>query len=78
MVQRNAMKAWKGNRSFLALLKADKEVTGLLPEKDLEPLFDEQYYLRFVDDIFQRIGLTELQWKNDKTERINLAPRSIK
>ena len=28
IVQRNAMKAWKGNRSFLTLLKADAGVTG--------------------------------------------------
>ena len=30
LVQRNAMKAWQGNRTFLALLKADAEVTGLI------------------------------------------------
>ncbi len=63
MVQRNAMKAWKGNRSFLALLKADAEVTGALPTKELEALFDYQYYLQHVDEIFQRLGLTKSQWQ---------------
>jgi len=63
LVQRNAMKAWKGNRSFLSLLKADPEVIAALPVKELEPLFDYDYYLRYVDDIFQRLGLTEAQWK---------------
>ena len=78
LVQRNAMKAWKGNRSFPALLKADKEVTDVLPQLELDSLFDEKYYVRFVDDIFQRLGLTELQWKNDKIDAMELAPRSIK
>jgi adenylosuccinate lyase len=63
LVQRNAMKAWKGNRNFLNLLKADPEVTVSLPPKELEPLFDYEYYLRYIDDIFQRLGLTEAQWK---------------
>lgn len=63
LVQRNAMKAWKGNRNFLNLLKADPEVTASLPPEELEPLFDYEYYLRYVDDVFQRLGLTEAQWK---------------
>jgi len=64
LVQKNAMKVWKGKRQFLALLKADKEVTAVLPPDELEPLFDSQYYLRYVDDIFQRLGLTEAQWRD--------------
>ncbi len=31
LVQRNAMKAWRGNKNFLTLLKADPEVTATLP-----------------------------------------------
>jgi adenylosuccinate lyase len=64
LVQRNAMKAWKGGKKFLNLLKADSEVTKVLPEDELVPLFDYDYYLRFVDDIFLRLGLTENQWKD--------------
>src|SRR3972149_55842 len=63
LVQRNAMKAWQGGKNFLTLLKADSEVTEGLPAKELEPLFDYDYYLRYVDDIFHRLGLTETQWK---------------
>jgi adenylosuccinate lyase len=77
IVQRNATKVWKSGKIFLALLKADKEVITVLPDKELESLFDEQYYIRFVDDIFIRVGLTEVQWKNDKIETIDLSPRSI-
>jgi len=68
LVQRNAMKAWKGNKSFLNLLKADPEVTAVLPQGELEPLFDYQYYLRHVDEIFERLGLTRAQWKDSLAE----------
>jgi len=79
LVQRNAMKAWEGNKDFLKLLKADAEVTAVLPPEELEPLFDEQYYLRYVHDIFERLGLTERQWKEKpvQPEPDDLAPRTI-
>jgi len=77
LVQRNAMKAWKGNRNFLALLKADSEVTATLPPGALEPLFDYQYYLRYVDEIFEQLGLTKAQWKDSMAEPSELAPRAI-
>jgi adenylosuccinate lyase len=76
MVQRNAMKAWKGNKNFLTLLKADPEVTAVLPE--LESLFDEKYYLRYIDDIFERLGLTESQWRGKTISGTSeLAPGAI-
>ncbi len=79
LVQRNAMKSWKGNKNFLSLLKADPEVTASLPPEELEPLFDEQYYLRYIDEIFQRLGLTEAQRKErpGRAEPGKLAPRTI-
>jgi adenylosuccinate lyase len=77
LVQRNAMKAWKGNKSFLSMLKADPEVTAVLPEKELEQNFDEQYYLRYIDSIFKRLGLTEAQWKGEIAKPGDLAPRAI-
>ncbi len=63
MVQRNAMKSWKGNKDFLKLLISDPEITANLSAEELEPLFNYHYYLRYVDEIFQRLGLTEIQWQ---------------
>jgi len=77
MVQRNAMKAWKRNRDFLKMLKADPEVVATLSPSELESLFDYQYYLRHVDDIFERLGLTKTQWQSSITEPTNLAPRAL-
>ena len=79
LVQRIAMKAWKVNRNFLSLLKSDDEITAILPLSQLEPLFNYQYYLRYVDEIFRRLGLTEAQWKKKPTkiEPTQLAPGAI-
>ncbi len=79
LVQHNAMKSWQGNKNFLSLLKADPEVIANMPPGELEPLFDEQYYLRYMDEIFQRLGLTEAQWKKKpgRAEPTELAPRTI-
>ncbi|QNM83534.1 adenylosuccinate lyase [Sphingomonas sabuli] len=57
LVQRNAMKVWEsdGQLSLLDLLKQDPEVTARLPDGKLEELFDLDYHLRRVDDIFGRV-----------------------
>jgi adenylosuccinate lyase len=63
IVQRNAMATWKSDtKKFINLLKADKEVMAALTVTELEALFDYNYYLRYVDDVFQRLGLTGKQW----------------
>ncbi len=77
LVQRNAMKTWKGNKRFLNQLKADPEVMAILPSAELEPLFDYQYYLRYIDDIFKRLGLTETQWGSSIVKPTELPPRAI-
>jgi adenylosuccinate lyase len=77
LVQRNAMKSWKGNKDFLSLLKADPEVREILPQPELESLFDYQYYLKHVDEIFERLGLTKAQWKSAISEPTNLGPMAL-
>jgi adenylosuccinate lyase len=57
LVQRNAMKVWEsdGALSLLDLLKADPEVSALLPADQLEESFDLGYHLKHVDTIFSRV-----------------------
>ena len=55
IVQRNAMRAWRGEGEFLALLKADNEVAKVLSAQALEALFDLGYHLKHVDTIFKRV-----------------------
>ena len=55
MVQRNAMKAWRGEGDFLALLKADADVRKHLSDKELATNFDLDFHLAQVDTIFRRV-----------------------
>ena len=54
-VQRNAMPVWRGEGNFLALLKADKDVSSKLSDDELDGLFDLNYHTKHVDTIFQRV-----------------------
>jgi adenylosuccinate lyase len=58
IVQRHAMRAWRDRRPFLELLQADPAVTERVAPAELKACFDPTWYLRHVDTIFKRIGLT--------------------
>jgi len=79
IVQRQAMKSWEGNRDFLTLLKADPEMSARLSPEELDKLFDYNYYLRYIDDVFRSLGLTETQWRvtPGKVKPDELAPRRL-
>jgi len=55
MVQRNAMKTWRGEGDFLALLKADAGVRKYLNEKELSANFDLDFHFAQVETIFHRV-----------------------
>ncbi len=54
LVQRNAMKAWRGEGKFRELLAADGEVTARLDAKALEEAFDLEHALAHVPAILER------------------------
>jgi adenylosuccinate lyase len=76
MVQDNAMKAWGEKKGFLGLLEADKRITTHLSKEELSSLFDYDYYLKYVDNVFERLGLSEMK-KAERAEAESLAPRAI-
>ena len=57
VVQRNAMQSWDENLDFRDLLKSDAEAQSYLSREEMEEIFDYDYYTRYIDDTFQRIGL---------------------
>jgi adenylosuccinate lyase len=54
-VQRNAMKVWRGEGKFIALLLADSDVSPHMSEAELRELFDNGYHFKHVDVIFARV-----------------------
>jgi adenylosuccinate lyase len=54
LVQRNAMRAWKGDGTFRANLAADGDVTKRIAGEKLEALFDLDHALAYVPGIVER------------------------
>ena len=75
IVQDNAMEAWQGRKSFLALLQKDRRIANSLTGDELKSLFDYDYYLKHVDTVFERLGLTEGECgeKSGRAESAELA-----
>jgi|TARA_R110002020_G_scaffold223900_1_gene433242 adenylosuccinate lyase len=55
LVQRNAMRTWRGEGNLLDLLKTDPDVKAKLTDEELEALFDLEYHFKHVDTIFERV-----------------------
>ena len=55
LVQRNAMRVWRGEGDFLTFLKNDADVKAALNDAELEEKFDLGYHLKHVDTIFRRV-----------------------
>ena len=53
IAQDNAMRCWNEKVPLLELLKSDDRITKMT-HKELESLFDLEYYLKHVDEIFAR------------------------
>ena len=54
IVQKNAMKTWKNNTSFLENLLKDQKVIKKIPVNKLKKLFDLGYHSKKINIIFKR------------------------
>jgi adenylosuccinate lyase len=55
MVQRNAMKVWETGQEFKDLIMEDQEIGGYLSKIEIEEIFDLDYHVKHVDDIYERV-----------------------
>lgn len=58
LVQRCAMLSWKEGSDFKEGLLADKDLLRYLKREDLDKIFDLNYYLRNINKIYRRAGLS--------------------
>ena len=54
LVQKNAMKSWKENSSFLSNILLDKKITNKIPVNKLKKLFNFSYHTKKINIIFNR------------------------
>ena len=55
MVQRNAMKVWETGQEFKNLIMEDQGIGGYLSKTEIEEIFDLDYHVKHVDDIYERV-----------------------
>ena len=55
MVQRNAMQVWDSGQIFKDLILKDQEIGEYLSKSEIEEIFDLDYHLKHVDDIYERV-----------------------
>jgi adenylosuccinate lyase len=55
LVQRNAMRVWRGEGDFRTFLLNDADVRKYLSEDDINEKFDLGYHFKNVDNIFKRV-----------------------
>jgi adenylosuccinate lyase len=58
LVQGHAMRAWRERRPFFDLLASDPAVTAHVSAEALKACFEPAWYVRNVDAVFRRLGLT--------------------
>ena len=54
IVQKNAMKSWNENSSFLSNIIDDKKITNKIPVNKLKKLFNFSYHTKKINIIFNR------------------------
>ena len=57
LMQANSARTWDEDRDFRDLVRSDAGVRVHLGDSELDEIFDYGYYVRFVDDVFARVGL---------------------
>jgi adenylosuccinate lyase len=57
VMQTNSARTWDDDEDFRDLIRHDPTVTKYLSQSELSGTFDYGYYVRFVDEVFDRIGL---------------------
>ncbi len=55
IVQKSAMEAWRKEKDLAGLLWKDREVRSRMSREEFRELFDGKQYLRYIDDIFDRV-----------------------
>ena len=56
-VQRNAMRRWMEKVDFKKSVEEDEDIRKYLSKDEIDECFKYEWFLRHVDEIFERFGL---------------------
>jgi adenylosuccinate lyase len=57
LVQPLAMDAWTRQTSFVEAVRTSDGIRGRLSDEEIQACFDTNYHVKYVDQIFERLGL---------------------
>ncbi len=57
VVQKHAMEAWRSKKDFKEMILADKDLASQFTKEEFDELFDIRKSVRYVDAIFDRVGI---------------------
>ena len=57
VVHKRSMESWDDGKDFRDLVRAEPDVAGSLSSDELDAIFDDSQYVRYIDEIFTRVGL---------------------
>ena len=77
IVQRNAMRSWKEKLAFMGLLQSDPDVSSRLSNEELQGIFDYSYFVRNIEGVFKKLGLTQRKDIDKNITSDDLAPKAI-
>jgi adenylosuccinate lyase len=69
LVQANAMRSWDDGDDFRQLTREDGAIQAYISDDEMDDLFDYSYYLRFVEETFERVGLQTAKKMSAATTR---------
>ena len=49
------MESWKKDKNFKNIVKNNKKISMTLNKKEIENIFDIQYHLKNIDEMFERV-----------------------
>ena len=58
IVQKAALFSWDEGKDFRDLINNESDILKYLSYADLDTLFDYSYYMQYVDDVFERAGIS--------------------
>ena len=56
-VHRRSMESWENGADFRELVRSEPKVSSRLTSGELDEIFDYGYYVRHVDETFERVGI---------------------
>jgi len=57
IVHQLSMDSWNDGKNFRDLVRSNQTISERISADEFDSLFDYKYYVRYVDEMFEKVGL---------------------